>query len=269
MAEHPIILRPYQVRAALDGRLSQVRLPVPQPPAECSINYMLGEESWLPVEQRSPVRRTFEAWGGPLFYNRPAGHLCGSFDITPRFQPRDRLWVRENFATSDAYTGPGIIGVEYAADGSTLAYANGELHHKEHGCAQYTGPWKPSIHMPRYLSRLTLIVEAVKVERLQDISEADAQAEGATSRPNSYGFRNAHEGWSMDWSRVGQPDPFGKNGVLTEHCISLGRASLAFANYWIKLHGEPSWEANPFVVAISFRVIRANIDSLQTVEGAA
>ncbi|CAO3446735.1 Phage protein [Azospirillum argentinense] len=153
------------------------------------------------------------------------------------FVPGDRLWVRENFATSDAYADSGILGVEYAADGATLAYANGELHHKEHGCAQYTGPWKPSIHMPRWASRITLVVEGVKVERLQDISEEDARAEGAEPCAN---------GWWFD-----------RNPLLAG-----SDARGAFYCLWSSIHGADAWDANPYVVAPSFAVHRTNIDLL-------
>ena len=89
----------------------------------------------------------------------------------------------------------------------------------------------PSIHMPRWASRLTLIVTGSKVERLQDISRADVMAEGIHERagaPMSDVFAGWHE---------------------------------PFADLWIGLHGEASWDENPEVVAISFRVIKANIDA--------
>ncbi|AWJ85131.1 hypothetical protein TSH58p_17350 [Azospirillum sp. TSH58] len=247
MRDVPIIFSAPMVRALLDSRKTQTRRLVPQPPAECGINYMLGEESWLPVEKRTPVRRAFEAWTGPLFQNRPAGHLCGSFDIRPRFQPRDRLWVRENFATSDAYAGPGILGVEYAADGATLAYANGELHHKEHGCAQYTGPWKPSIHMPRWASRLTLVVEQVRVERLQDTTRKDVYAEGAIT--------DEWLQWREDAVNIGMPEG---SSIEDERDV--------FARLWTSLHGADAWAANPWVVALTFSVHRTNIDKLEARE---
>ncbi|WP_188260679.1 hypothetical protein [Azospirillum tabaci] len=196
-----------------------------------------------------------------------------------KVQPGDRLWVRENFATSDAYGDPAILGVEYAADGSTLAYANGELHYKEHGCAQYPGPWKPSIHMPRWASRLTLVVESMKVQRLQDISEEDARAEGATQRDT--GFRECQmsvdggqtfqtarwpaDSWPMNWEEAehrARTSPYAKR--LAD--CALGSARMAFANYWRRLHGDDAWAANPFVVALTFTVHRSNIDKLEARE---
>lgn len=109
--------------------------------------------------------------------------------------------------------------------------------------------WRPSIHMPRWASRLTLIVEAVKVERLQDISEADAQAEGLLPYP--------HEGpggmtvTSWHWLH-GKPEE-------ETYCTP----QYAFRALWNSINGADAWDANPFVVAVSFVVHRANIDALK------
>ncbi|NUB16491.1 hypothetical protein GAY28_30765 [Azospirillum brasilense] len=256
MRDIPIIFSAPMVRALLDGRKTQTRRLVPQPPAECGINYMLGEESWLPIEKRTPVRRAFEAWTGPLFQNRPAGHLCGSFDITPRFQPRDRLWVRENWQTGMTDDGPKIA---YAATpdfveidawdgpdegcGPSFNYDRcpGAKWHHWLGDVLADGPWRPSIHMPRWASRLTLVVQDVKVERLQDISEEDARAEGAEPCAN---------GWWFD-----------RNPLLAG-----SDARGAFYCLWSSIHGADAWDANPWVVAPSFAVHRCNIDKLEARE---
>ncbi len=253
MVDRPIIFSAPMVRALLGGRKTQTRRLVPQPPAECGINYMLGEESWLPVEKRTPVRRAFEAWHGPLFQNRPAGHLCGSFDITPRFQPRDRLWVRENWQTGMSGDGPKIA---YAAtpdfvdvnawDGPDEGVGPSFNYDRCQGAKWHNwlpdvlcndGPWRPSIHMPRWASRLTLAVEGIKVERLQDISEEDAQAEGASQYTSQTKILRP---FNPDWK---------------------GEYRAGFMALWDSLHGPESWDANPLVVALTFRVIRANIDA--------
>lgn len=135
----------------------------------------------------------------------------------------DRIWVRENWRTlqkSDClaprHLGADISKITFEADpeNRNRLWAFGKL--------------RPSIHMPRWASRLTLIVEGVKIERLQDISEEDAYAEGVAGLP--------HE--------IGQ------------------KPRAIFAELWCGLHGPGSWDANQFVAAISFRVIKANIDSL-------
>jgi len=110
--------------------------------------------------------------------------------------------------------------------------------------------WRPSIHMPRWASRITLRVTDVKIERLQDISEADAVAEGASSRASCHGFRARDTGWSMDWSRIGTLGAL--KTPLKDTEISLGSPKWAFASYWNDLHGPRSWDANPWCVAITF-----------------
>lgn len=122
----------------------------------------------------------------------------------------DRLWVRESVARIDNSEFDQPSCWQYRAD------TNGR---------EFPGDWppetkddperprlKPAIHMPRQASRLTLICNGVKVERLQNISREDAIAEGATSRPNSSGFRARETGWSMDWSRVGEFSKYSTGG---------------------------------------------------------
>lgn len=116
-------------------------------------------------------------------------------------QPGDRLWVREAFATD------GVV-VRYAA--------TDDIHELR--------KTKPSIHMPRWASRITLDVTEVRVQRLQDISEEDARAEGV--RGNASG-------------------PWGCEGVIED-----------FSDLWESIHGPGSWDANPWVAAITFKRIK-------------
>lgn len=233
MADRPILFSAPMVRAVLreiekPGTCkTQTRRVAKQPPPECGINYMLGNESWLSAEKRSPIRRTFEAWGGELFRSRPEGYLCGVFVIVPRYQIGDRLWVRESLERAN-----GGEAVGYPADLTWLPNTPWE--------------WKrdrlPSIHMPRRLSRITLSVNDIRVQRLQDISEDDAKAEGVEYREGMWGT------WNEDGTLRcgGSPDP-----------------REAFRCLWININGTGSWEANPWVVAITFRPILANIDRVE------
>jgi hypothetical protein len=148
-----------------------------------------------------------------------------------RFAAGDRLWVRENFAyvgTSD----PGFLTYQatYPDDLSGIGLENVPPTLKEAGYK-----WMSCIHMPRKLSRLTLIVSAVKVERLQNISLQDVWAEGCEVR--------------QFWL-------FGSDGPQRQ---KIGAA--VYGNLWSDLHGRESWDANPFVVAITFHIIKANIDA--------
>lgn len=154
----------------------------------------------------------------------------------------DRLWVRENLTRS--------IERHWmcAADGAIILLQRTDprcakmatwAHHYDHKAA-------PSIHMPRWASRLSLFVAATKTEPLQAISEDDAIAEGVKRIPaRSDGFGN-------DWV------------YLTDATVTPRRtAREAFSDLWRSLHGNESWDQNPLVTAISFRVIKANIDALE------
>ena len=140
----------------------------------------------------------------------------------------DRLWVRENFSYQEI-DGDRIEefgGVHYWADGNPT-FGN------------WTRP-KPSIHCPRVASRLTLTVTSTKIERLQDITEADARAEGIEFRENCFGT----------W-----------NGDGTMRCGGADNAREAFRCLWINLHGTGSWDKNPWVTCLTFKVSLANIDA--------
>jgi hypothetical protein len=152
----------------------------------------------------------------------------------PYGQPGDRLWVRE---TWNADWCDHII---YRADGGSAKDAGYGTEPK----------WKPSIFMPRWASRLTLEVVDVRVERLQEIDEDDAVAEGATRMADI----SRDSGWSMDWSQVGRPSRYAPNRILTPRCIALGSARMAFANYWNLLNEKRGfgWVVNPWVFVMEF-----------------
>lgn len=140
-----------------------------------------------------------------------------------RVKPGDQLWVREHAAfTIDQGTGKPAKTEWFFADGEN-PYAD-----------NLTVAPRPSIHMPRWASRLTLVVTATKIERVQAISEDDAIAEGWTKRPELSDDPEVHRDAAKDW----------------------------FSDLWEKLHGIESWESNPEVVALTFTVHQTNIDTM-------
>jgi hypothetical protein len=143
-----------------------------------------------------------------------------------RTQPGDRIWVREAHYVWRAGNRDGT--------GRQISYRATE--------PDAPTTWTPSIHMPRWASRLTLIVTATKIERLQEISARDCLAEGIPPiTDESY------------WRPPIPPEP----NLPAIYCG-------AFARLWADIHGPESWDANPEVVAITFRVARANIDSAES-----
>ena len=186
------------------------------------------------LEGRKTMTRRL-AWDiariGPEFPGKPSRWQ--------RVKPGDRLWVRESLDLRGDRPDLPIWQASYRADGAPLDLSvPANLAFAEGKADQRRGRFINSIHMPRSFSRLTLIVDAVKIERLQDISEDDAKAEGCSLYVPGHGFievNDLSEGFSN------YLDPIG-----------------GFQNIWADLRCSESWNANPEVVAISFRVIKSN-----------
>ena len=141
MKEHPILFNGEMVRRLLDGRKTQTRRVIkPQP-----------EEQLLFAESCG-----FSAWVSPSLNLDEGAMRCCPYGV-----PGDRLWVRETWFQGYAT----VYRADYPGD---QAGPSGDPADK----------WRPSIHMPRWASRITLEVTGVRVERVQDISIGDAYAEG-------------------------------------------------------------------------------------------
>ncbi|HFE3481497.1 TPA: hypothetical protein ACF3IV_001856 [Enterobacter hormaechei] len=212
MKERGMIFNGEMVRAILDGRKTQTRRIInPQPEATLS-GSLSGK--WL---------------------NRPLNGL-----LLPKIEDiaihcpfgvvGDRIWVRETWA-------------RYNIDQNShdIAYrATTPADWPEEG------RWRPSIHMPRWASRIMLEITDVRVERLQDISEEDAKAEGLAEItkdgslfkfgiPDRDGYPGADDnGWPWtEWER----------NPVDSYC-----------KLWQSIYGEESWQANPWVWVIEFKV---------------
>lgn len=134
----------------------------------------------------------------------------------PYGRPGDLLWVREASHLVSPYD-PLLRTVYYKADGTPdLAY-------------------KPSIHMPRWASRLTLEITDVRVERLQDISKNDCYEEG-----------------------IDRPAPLAKGSDV----CARDNARTAYRDLWESINGPASWAGDPWCWVISFRVHKQNLDTL-------
>jgi len=168
----------------------------------------------------------------------------------PYGQGKDRLWVKETWRTGtrldamspsqieqkcrDAgYDKGACCPVRYLADGHTTQWGDRDTDDFGH-----FGKTRVSIHMPRWASRLTLEIVSVRVERLNDISEADAIAEGVTAVSS------------------GGVTLFTTTGV---NCFQT--AKDAYAALWESINGPGSWDANPWVWAVEFRRSDGNGES--------
>lgn len=191
--------------------------------------------------QPDPRSTMFSISGGQWMGTGPAGAGPGTAQWDSwrplRWNVGDRLYVREAFAQ------PNDQITIYRANWREDALARG-LDNVPATDANIT--WRPSIHLPRVLSRLTLIVTAVKIEPLNDISEEDARAEGVLYVPG-HGDITYDELWA---------DP-GYSNYLN--------CRMGFEALWNTLHGEGAWLDNPAVVATTFIPELRNIDQEKTI----
>lgn len=218
MKERPILFSGPMVRALLDGGKTQTRRllkPLPFSVAEvASGNHLFDYRADLGDYERVLP-------------------MVDLLKRCPYGQPGDRLWVRETFTEGWPLRSDGIVD-EFDEDGNQkpkqpyYRASNPDLEWCEGGddCPAPV-PWRPSIHMPRAISRITLEVMGVRVERLQDISEADAMAEGSRS-------------WALE-----QYTPVKD--------IPAGETRLIFRQLWEQINGPGSWAANPWVWVVEFR----------------
>lgn len=203
MTDRAIHFKGPMVRAILDGRKSQTRRVLKPPYGTLE----LGRNGWKPI-------------------------------YTKAFKG-DRLWVREAHALVPSSAYRMSDGVAQAIDPAD-AYRACVYREGWERCAPR---WRTSIHMPRWASRLTLVVTDVRVQRLQDITEADAVAEGAEVAKGTHGI----DGGVM---------------VRTENPYVCATPGLWYRSLWNSIHGPDAWDRNPWVEAITFETHRCNIDQM-------
>jgi hypothetical protein len=174
MTDHPMLYSAPMVRglireanAPFTGKRQTRRISKDQPPAGVSI-----------------IRKTIRPLNAEQYHAFERRTMYGNYggDVPIRIKRGDRLWVREAWRCNG-----------WATDLATIFYAASEGDGYTAMCEQYpvagkqplriTAGWRPSIHMPRWASRLTLTVTDVRVERLQDITDEDAIAEGIEYNP--------------------------------------------------------------------------------------
>ncbi|ENV9557090.1 hypothetical protein QIW35_05485 [Enterobacter hormaechei] len=205
MKEYGMIFNGEMVRAILDGRKTQTRRVMKvQPsdgfhPTHNGYDLDLNAHWYTPgvVDKNGYLQPAKKDVFGVADENE--GYAC------PFGAVGDRIWVRETFSPVPDHEEPaGCSAILYAADG------NGPY-----------GKWVPSIHMPRWASRITLEITGVRVERLNSISDSDASKEGCCIADMESG-----------------------------DCLSD-----VFARLWTSIYGDESWKVNPWVWVIEFKVV--------------
>lgn len=223
--EHPIIFSGPMVRAILAGRKTQTRRVVkPQPENVAKMGprtrkYAVGDRLW--VKEAWRVGAWWEDTGEVCVDYRADGYSRREWLDVPDEEMFARLWIQ---SCEDAKK----AGFEYDAD-----------HQYNWKPGEAPTRWRPSIFMPRWASRLTLPVIGVRCERLRDISEADAVAEGVG------------HGWKGSWPDYGSLHRQGEVMVAER---TQDTARMSFATLWDTLNAKRGfgWEANPWVVVIEW-----------------
>ena len=209
MKERPILFSAPMVRAILSGRKTQTRREVKR----CGL---------------------WESTGGQGM--RPIPIAC------PHGRPGDRLWVRETWQYApvkycDCPQGSEAQPCDDWIEGIGCRSNRTEVIYREDEAT--AAKWRSPIHMPRWASRITLEITDIRVERLQEISDADAMAEGAAFTCPQCGNDLDDEHGAEVHAACDDPD--------------MGSHGEGFRRIWTAINGSGSWDANPWVWVIEFR----------------
>lgn len=210
MKEHPILFSAPMIKAILNGSKTQTR------------RIIKGNAlAWL------------EGGFSPEFCGHPENNVC------PYGYAGDRIWVRETWQYYRPFAEDATDKVIYRADVDNCDQCPVTID----GATVFVNPrdrWKPSIHMPRKASRILLEVVSVRIEKLQDISEQDAIAEGVESwietrwksKPTHYKIYHNEPGDESTYSST---------------------AKCSYETLWQSINGPDSWDANPWVWVVEFK----------------
>lgn len=236
MKERPILFSGPMVRAILEGSKTMTRRVVkPQPPT-----VFVPEEGFVFCDEEGIV------WGRQRVLTG-----CGSIDVDafpfpsidspipcPYGQPGDRMWVRETFGIFDSAGNERTV--VYRADGDDGPGTWLEVPEDKYFNDDYFPAderWRPSIHMPRWASRITLEITDVRVERVQEITEKDSALEGTLECDGLFD--------EAEYCRL-----------TKEMGDAMGDLTPAFRQLWDSINGKTHpWESNPWVWVISFKRI--------------
>lgn len=233
MADKPILFSAPMVRALLAGTKTQTRRVIkdvpPRPEANCHQRSIATHAApYLDAycsERHTPEnpRGMSERW---CWWQVDDRQCLPTFLL--KCKPGDRLYVREHWRTGGQHDhlAPRDLSPEWALPIEYLA----------DGTDHRNGRFRQGMHMPRWASRITLTVTDVRVQRLQDISTGDAEAEGALVPP-----------YSSEFAAV--------------HAVPMYQA------IWEGINGPGSWDANPWVAAYTFTLQLGNIDAIEVPHG--
>lgn len=217
MKQRPILFSTPMVQAILEGRKTQTRRVIKVQPDENGIDFIPHAPS-LDWEQHYK-----EEWK-PWVYDTNEGERIGIH--CPYGEIGDVLWVRETWAAWQSPAPESEVEYIFRADQDFASTK-----------------WKPSIFMPREACRLFLEITNVRVERLQDISEEDAEKEGIEQieAPQRDGDKWIYKSYTKGTYEEKQLLP------LYPYC--------SFKTLWQSINGRESWDSNPFVWVVDFKKV--------------
>lgn len=244
MKERGIIFNDAMVRAILSGKKTQTRRVMKQQPPK----------HWCPVKSRGVPELTARTYTQGVFDRHgclQAGpEVFGVADeewgaVSPFGQPGDRLWVREAWGVVSHHFDESGCMVEWVPDRPATkihemkfgnGYYSGHVIYRADGSIDWCDDdgyedgrscWKPNIHMPRLACRILLEITDVRIERLNDISNDDAMAEGMDDGTSDAAL-------AVGW---------------------FEKPRRAFRRLWEQIYGQESWEANPWVWVVEFKKV--------------
>ncbi|HCF5848268.1 hypothetical protein [Pseudomonas aeruginosa] len=241
MKERPILFTGPMVRAIIEGWKTVTRRVMKYQPHE-DASVTVGNYNVTVVDrhgEQQPGPEAFGAW----WSDGERGCIC------PHGQPGDRLWVRETWTDVNLCGAPALA---YRADEDIRDLMEEPGFLDDRGAFNYDDPrvkpypfacwyadldqarWRPSIHMPRWASRILLEITAVRVERLQDISDDQAEAEGVEGPEN-----------------ITNVDVW--DGAERELFNAMNQPRARFRRLWSDINGSESWDSNPWVWCIEFK----------------
>lgn len=228
MKERGILFSAPMVRALLDGSKTQTRrLVKPQPRRG-----LMGDGSFCP-NHSDQISGEYHVWESGKRGTIPLTDGCAYRwqELCPYGVPGDRLWVRETWRPEERSV-DAVAGIRFRANEAFITIANTQDAATAWVVAannRHDGKWRPAIHMPRWASRITLEVTDVRVQRVQEISDSDALAEGALSYDPNAALMRADE-------------------------LKEGDARYLFRTLWDRINGKTApWDSNPWVWAITFK----------------
>ncbi|EQA7873663.1 hypothetical protein ACX856_001594 [Klebsiella pneumoniae] len=235
MKERGMIFNAEMVRAILDGRKTQTRREVKlnldiarlATTYDWATSLAANHHQGLTEEQIQQKAESLRGVIHPVILDN--GQMVSI--ICPHGKPGDRIWVRETFCPVDDTQYGGEKWVDYRATPKFEA---------SHPAGWDVAPndaealkWRPSIHMPRWASRILLEITDVRVERLQNISDEDVDSEGFAGDYPTSALPALFPGEPSDWSHLSMRDCYGA--------------------LWKSIYGEESWQSNPWVWVIEFK----------------